>query len=198
MASFRPRGRPQAPRAPAAVALALGLALNVSCTSDELDPNGGSGGSNSMGGATSQAGTLNTNTPVMCSSNSHWTGGDNGTPLMHPGRACLDCHATHKGPTLSVAGTVYPSAHEPDECNGVNAASGAVIRLTDGNNDTHELKVNDAGNFYVPESLPPPYRATVVARGLERAMVAPQTSGDCNSCHTEKGENGAPGRIVAP
>ena len=151
-----------------------------------------------MGGATSQAGTLNTMTPVMCSSNQRWTGGDRGSPLMHPGRACFTCHPSVNGLSFAVAGTIYPTAHEPDDCNGVNAASGAVIRLTDGNGVTHELKANDAGNFYFAGELPLPYRASVVARGLERAMVAPQTTGDCNSCHTEAGKDNAPGRIVAP
>jgi hypothetical protein len=197
MPSFRPRA-PRGLRAPSALALTLGLALAVSCSSEEIDSNPGHGGASSMGGATSQAGTLNGNTPVVCSSGEHWLGGDRGSPLMHPGRACFTCHPSKNDLVFAVAGTVYPTAHEPDDCNGVNAASGAVIRLTDGNNVTHELKVNDAGNFYVPGILPTPFRASVVARGLERAMVAPQTSGDCNSCHTEAGSNGAPGRIVAP
>jgi hypothetical protein len=29
-------------------------------------------------------------------------------------------------------------------------------------------------------------------------MPVKQTSGDCNSCHTVNGANGAPGRIMAP
>jgi predicted CXXCH cytochrome family protein len=29
-------------------------------------------------------------------------------------------------------------------------------------------------------------------------MTTPQTNGDCNSCHTEQGTNGASGRIVWP
>jgi mono/diheme cytochrome c family protein len=29
-------------------------------------------------------------------------------------------------------------------------------------------------------------------------MGAKQTIGDCNSCHTPTGANGAPGRIAAP
>jgi len=29
-------------------------------------------------------------------------------------------------------------------------------------------------------------------------MTAPQTSGDCNGCHTQTGANGAPGRITLP
>jgi len=32
----------------------------------------------------------------------------------------------------------------------------------------------------------------------DRVMGAPLTAGDCNSCHTEPGVNGAPGRIMAP
>jgi hypothetical protein len=35
-------------------------------------------------------------------------------------------------------------------------------------------------------------------KGKTRAMVAPQTNGDCNSCHTENGANKAPGRVLLP
>jgi predicted CXXCH cytochrome family protein len=38
----------------------------------------------------------------------------------------------------------------------------------------------------------------VTAGGKERIMVQAQTSGDCNSCHSESGSKDAPGRIVAP
>jgi len=40
--------------------------------------------------------------------------------------------------------------------------------------------------------------ARVVRGDQERVMLSPQMDGDCNSCHTENGANGAPGRIVAP
>jgi hypothetical protein len=43
-----------------------------------------------------------------------------------------------------------------------------------------------------------PYKAKVTYMGRERAMVAAQTSGDCNSCHTQNGANSAPGRILLP
>jgi hypothetical protein len=43
-----------------------------------------------------------------------------------------------------------------------------------------------------------PYHAKVRQGGRERAMNAPQMVGDCNSCHTQTGQNGAPGRIVVP
>jgi hypothetical protein len=34
--------------------------------------------------------------------------------------------------------------------------------------------------------------------GKERAMVAAQTDGDCNKCHSEHGASLAPGRIMLP
>ena len=40
--------------------------------------------------------------------------------------------------------------------------------------------------------------AKVVVNGIERAMVTPQTLGDCNACHTQNGLQGAPGRIIVP
>jgi hypothetical protein len=46
--------------------------------------------------------------------------------------------------------------------------------------------------------LQTPYTAKVIVDGLERAMVTPQVSGDCNACHTEAGANGAPGRVRTP
>jgi hypothetical protein len=43
-----------------------------------------------------------------------------------------------------------------------------------------------------------PFTAEVIYQGQSVSMTTPQTSGDCNSCHTESGANGAPGRIVVP
>ena len=34
--------------------------------------------------------------------------------------------------------------------------------------------------------------------GRERLMIAAQTSGDCNSCHTQAGASAAPGRLLTP
>jgi hypothetical protein len=63
--------------------------------------------------------------------------------------------------------------------------------------------VNAAGNFWHSDllgfaAIPKPYTAKVVAGGKVREMVAPQTDGDCNKCHTEAGTSSAPGRIMAP
>ncbi|HSY23238.1 MAG TPA: hypothetical protein VK841_14025 [Polyangiaceae bacterium] len=54
------------------------------------------------------------------------------------------------------------------------------------------------GNFYSTGSIATPFDAKVLNGSKERDMVAAQTSGDCNSCHTEQGANGAPGRIMPP
>jgi hypothetical protein len=61
------------------------------------------------------------------------------------------------------------------------------------------MPVNAAGNFYSSKStagFPLPYRARIVANGKTVAMATPQTEGDCNTCHTATGMNGAPGRIT--
>ncbi|WP_437841556.1 hypothetical protein [Sorangium sp. So ce1153] len=43
-----------------------------------------------------------------------------------------------------------------------------------------------------------PITARVVKGDKERKMLTAQMSGDCNSCHSQSGAEGAPGRIVAP
>lgn len=157
------------------------------------------------GGAGDDAGTsadssivdgVDFSTPTTCTSGATWTRGDRGSASMHPGAACIACHKTERGPTFTIAGTVYPSGHEPDDCNGV--AGGASVVVTDANGKVATLTVNAAGNFYSSTALTPPYSAKVVKGGVERAMVATQQSGDCNSCHTLDGTNNAPGRIVSP
>ena len=43
-----------------------------------------------------------------------------------------------------------------------------------------------------------PYSVKLLYEGRERIMGAMQTELSCNSCHTETGANGAPGRILVP
>jgi hypothetical protein len=39
----------------------------------------------------------------------------------------------------------------------------------------------------------------MVVKGNEvREMKTPQYDGDCNGCHSEWGDSGAPGRVMAP
>jgi hypothetical protein len=127
------------------------------------------------------------------------TGTSNGSPLMDPGRACISCHASSVGeapPLFQIAGTVYPTAHEPDNCNG--APSGITVKITGMNGQAISISPNQAGNFSYSGALALPYTAQVTYMGRTRAMAAAQTSGDCNSCHTQNGSNGAPGRILLP
>lgn len=138
-------------------------------------------------------------TPLQCSSATTWTGGTDGNSRMKPGGACVSCHAQSGGeaPIFSIAGTVYKTAHEPDDCNGAGG-SGATVVVTDANNNTLTIPVNGAGNFYSSQAVAKPFHAKVVYAGRERAMSAAQTSGDCNSCHTVNGTMSAPGRIMLP
>jgi mono/diheme cytochrome c family protein len=122
---------------------------------------------------------------------------------MTPGGNCIQCHATTggEGPLFQLAGTVYPSAHEPANCNGANGngPGGAVVVATGANGVEVRMPTNGVGNFAGwSTGLTFPYTARVEYQGRTRAMVAPQTNGDCNVCHTLAGTAGAPGRIMLP
>ncbi|MFO0668743.1 MAG: hypothetical protein U0235_03805 [Polyangiaceae bacterium] len=144
-------------------------------------------------------------TPSACVSNKFWKNGDQGSDDMHPGKPCLSCHgqfpqkAFFKAP-FDIAGTVYSNGHAPDDCYG---ATGVKVVITDANGKEVTLDVSAAGNFghsggYGFAKLATPYRAKVVKNGKERVMKDAQTNGDCNHCHSEKGDEKAPGRIMAP
>jgi mono/diheme cytochrome c family protein len=139
--------------------------------------------------------------PATCTSNSYWTNGDDGSSNMLPGRACIACHSQpggDQGPRFLFAGTVYPSAHEPDDCNG---AGDAVIEVTDADGVVRTATALSSGNFFVdgdPATLPTPITARVLYGGKVLPMATPVTTGDCNTCHTQEGKEGAPGRIILP
>lgn len=138
-------------------------------------------------------------TPLTCSSGSYRRGEEE-SPNMKPGGACISCHtSSREGPRYQIAGTVYPTAHEPDDCIGVDGTTGnAQVVVTDATGAEIVLDVNSVGNFYSRESIVLPYKAKVVQNGQERVMQTAQQSGDCNGCHTESGSNQAPGRIMLP
>ncbi len=150
--------------------------------------------------ATSDPGPTPFDTASTCTSGKTWNGFSGQT--MAPGRTCVGCH----GPGMTAGGTVYPTAHEPDDCIGAGSAagiSGVYITITDANNNKTVMGVNSSGNFYTTKSIAMPYTARVTYQGRERDMVTPQTSGDCDGCHTESGTNtgqgvNAPGRIMLP
>jgi mono/diheme cytochrome c family protein len=145
----------------------------------------------------------------VCTSDTHWTLGDEGSEDMHPGMACISCHkqSAEPGedppPIFLFAGTVYATVHEPDDCNGGGAGiSGSVVVVTDANGVEHSATVRASGNFLLEGVgvLATPIHAEVrSADGTKvNKMKDPVDSGDCNSCHTENGLNDAPGRILAP
>lgn len=138
-----------------------------------------------------------------CTSGGFWPADyESGTWGMMPGRKCLECHRLNsaQAPLLSIAGTVYPTAHEPDRCYGIPVSTGAKIIITDANGvEQPPVLVVSSGNFgaHIP-GLALPYRAKIVVGNTERVMVTPQTDGDCNACHSQAGTQGARGRIILP
>jgi hypothetical protein len=101
---------------------------------------------------------------------------------------------------------VFPTGHAPNDCvptaaQAANLTQAQVI-ITDANGQQVSIPVNSAGNFMRSAAATPalafPIHAKVVYMSKERAMVSAQTSGDCNSCHTQAGAQGAPGRIALP
>lgn len=135
-----------------------------------------------------------------CTSGKAWTMGNTPSPLMHPGAACNACHQVMGGPNLMIAGTVFPSLHEPDDCNGSVTPPALTVTVTDSKARSVSIPVNAAGNFELDHGakLTPPYKASISDGAKTRSMMGTVTSGDCNSCHTTAGLNGAPGRIEAP
>lgn len=152
-----------------------------------------------VAGCGSDAATTTVGTSV-CASELQWTGGDEGSPLMHPGKDCVGCHADQgEGPTFAVAGTVFGDLHQSADCYGVE---GAKVVLTGSDGKEITLTTNVAGNFYLDKAdaaaLKLPYTAKVVVGGKENKMISPQSAGSCNTCHSKAGANGAPGRIGTP
>lgn len=168
------------------MAIRLGLTLVlVSCGSDAVAP-----GPDAAPGPFDLA--------PQCTSDAHWKFGDQRSPLMYPGRACNECHDSRiDAPRFAIGGTVYPTGHEPDNCNG---AVGAIVEVTDVDGKVYSLETNQAGNFMSPlfEEAAFPVRARVTVNGETREMMGTVMTGDCNSCHTQDGASMAPGRIVLP
>jgi hypothetical protein len=133
-----------------------------------------------------------------CTSNAHWTQGTEGNSDMEPGQACITCHLQQGGPGFNVGGTVYPTGHEPDDCDGSGAA-GAVVTVTDSTGKSASFTASSvSGNFHGSASLTFPITAKVSFQGKTRSMGTAVSTGDCNSCHTQSGASGAPGRITLP
>ncbi len=157
------------------------------------------------GGASDSAATDAFTGPSLCSSGQLRSINESEGVEMGPGRACISCHADsnaatgeNDAPIFAFAGTVYPTAHEPTDCIG-SGAEGAEIEITDADGRVFTPVANHSGNFFdEPLQFSYPYRAKLRFQGRERVMTTPQLVGDCNSCHTERGDGAAPGRILLP
>ena len=133
-----------------------------------------------------------------CLSGMQWTGGEEGSPEMHPGKNCISCHSQGEGPRYLVAGTVFRRINEADDCYGV---PGVTVILTDAKGKIIRLATNRAGNFTLRErgnAISFPIHAALQLEGKERKMLGPKRIANCAACHTSSGANGAPGRIMAP
>lgn len=142
--------------------------------------------------------------PAQCTSNDFWPAYSNeGDKDMHPGVACIACHTKEhaeepEAVIFSIAGTVYPTAHEPDNCMAIGVGD-ATVEITEADGTVTNLDVRASGNFFFKKTgFAYPYTARVLFDGRERVMHAAQTDGDCNACHTQDGLNDAPGRILLP
>jgi hypothetical protein len=149
--------------------------------------------------ATAQSsGTSGANATAACISGVQWTRGDAESPEMHPGTSCIDCHAQKAGPKFLLAGTVFTALTEPDDCYGVK---GVTVTITDAKKQVITLTSNTSGNFSFGgrnATITFPIKVVLAYKGKTRAMESEQSTGKCAVCHTAKGGNGAPGRIIAP
>jgi hypothetical protein len=138
----------------------------------------------------------------VCASREIWTYMDKDSPLMNPGRSCVGCHADLNDPVhaplYTVGGTVMQAPHEDDDCRG---SAGMSVILTDAEGTEWNMTGNSAGNFWLDADVVVvmPYTARIIdAGGNERIKQSPVSEGDCASCHTRDGANGASGRLVPP
>src|SRR6185503_5172070 len=106
---------------------------------------------------------------------------------------CNDCHNKNPtSPNFTLAGTVYPTAHEPDECNGVAGTTSdagmaeiAIVITDKSGRQLPPIPVNTVGNFTFAGQVIMPFNVKVVVRGKENKMAMQAPHGDCNACHTQ-------------
>jgi hypothetical protein len=150
----------------------------------------GSGGVRAGSGGVMGSGGVAGPVAAVCTSKVNWNGSSNAN--MRPGQSCRGCHS------YPISGTIYPTLHEPTNCNGLNGSTGVRIVITGANGTTMTLTPNSAGNFFSNSAPSTPFTVRVTSSAGTRAMMAAQNSGDCNSCHSQNGTNGASGRVTAP
>ena len=77
-----------------------------------------------------------------------------------------------------------------------------IVVLTGADGKEWTIQANSAGNFWLDpdeDDVAMPYTARIVDKhGNERVKQTPVDDGDCASCHTRDGANGAEGRLIPP
>lgn len=152
----------------------------------------GTGGGSSMGGSSMGGSSTGGAPTLVCTSGVTYKSGTGSD--MRPGEDCKSCHG---GDTI--AGTVYPTEHELKDCDGINGTTdGVQVILTGADGKKVTFTPSKVGNFHSGTKIATPYTVLLTRGTATRAMLTPQTAGNCNSCHTPTGANNAPGRIMAP
>lgn len=129
---------------------------------------------------------------TTCQSGLKWTSGDKKSTKMYPGRDCNECHERKGGPVYGLAGTVYSSQTQLDDCFGTD---GAIVELHDSSGGGVALTANAAGNFWASRKkskLVMPYTVTVKHGGRALVGRTEHTDVHCAGCHTESN------RVLAP
>ncbi|MBX3231350.1 MAG: hypothetical protein KF837_28760 [Labilithrix sp.] len=75
-------------------------------------------------------------------------------------------------------------------------AAPVSVTITDVRGRTETMQINEAGNFSSTRRLNAPYKVAVTSPKGTRVMQRTINGGDCNGCHTQWGDAGAPGRIA--
>jgi hypothetical protein len=79
---------------------------------------------------------------------------------MFSGRACIDCHTREDdddAPSFAVAGTLYPTGREPNDCDGTPSTQGFSVVVTDAVGRVYTLQPNRAGNFFLERRSSSPF-----------------------------------------
>lgn len=148
------------------------------------------------------AGTPDAGAPTTCASNVFYNQlleppGE----LMNPGLSCPTCHAANQlfYVAFTYAGTVMPGLHEKNTCKSPPTADGGIVEIAALDGGVFwQWEVNSSGNFRTLDAGPSPYVARLYRGGMVKQNQTTHTSGDCNTCHTEQGANGAAGRLTFP
>jgi hypothetical protein len=128
--------------------------------------------------------------------------------IHNQGRSCLECHGPGEREAdeelIRTGGTVFETINAADRTAG---ALGYTVRLRYADDATLTLQRRSRnrmpGNVYSSAAVTGAFTAEVIddlssaVVNTSAALSHPQTSGDCNRCHTAAGTDSAPGRIVS-